>query len=162
MKIKILSIVCAAVLCVSSAACSTGDKEARTEDNGSARSAENTNGGSEVSSEADFDEILKNYVRPTEMFSLDMTKEDPSSEDVTFSYDDDGRLSGCYYKCRGMQIMVTYEYNDDDVRIYTFANEYVVDNVTFKAEKYDKNIGFSECGGYYFKGVTVSEINTAF
>ncbi|MBQ2603627.1 MAG: hypothetical protein VZR27_09015 [Acutalibacteraceae bacterium] len=112
---------------------------------------------SEPNGEQRFSDLSKRFIHPAEKYSFDPETADPSNEQMYFTYDDEGRLFGCCYPIDEIQVIVSYTYKDDIVHIVTFADEYCVDDRRFRF-KNDSSKGFTEFGGYYFKGVTVEKL----
>ena len=97
---------------------------------------------------------LSLYKKPAEVVTLDLSKEDPSNDEMRFVYDDAGRVSQCYYNIEDEEIYVNYKYEDGAVQIYAFIRAVVVADERIEISEYSADQGFTEINGYYFKGVT--------
>ncbi|MBO4870179.1 MAG: hypothetical protein J5585_10765 [Clostridia bacterium] len=115
-------------------------------------SQESVKDSSAVSAENDGDKAVSAYKKPADAVKLDLTKDDPSNDDMRFVYDDDGRVTQCYYKISGEQVYVSYTYKDGSAQIYAFLGEILVADETIDLPAFDAEKGFSEIDGYYFKG----------
>lgn len=95
---------------------------------------------------------LSSFIKPADAVSIDMTKDDPSNDYMVFKYDEDGRVSQCYYKIGESLVYITYKYESNGAQIYAFIDDCVVDDCKINLSSYDANKGFSIIDGYYFKG----------
>lgn len=102
-------------------------------------------------------EVVSAYQSPAKVLDIDLSKDDPSNDDIRFEYDEKDRISKCYYKVNNDEIYQSYTYTDDTVHIYAFNGSVIVDDVTFDYNNYDENLGFSEYNGYYFSNVDVGK-----
>jgi|GEM_PF-3040850 len=90
--------------------------------------------------------------------SIDLEKDDPSNDEIKFTFDEEGRVSACEYKSGDVEYLASYNYRDGNVEVYLFGAEEVVDYRLYKpASGFDKSAGFIEEGGYFFKGYTELE-----
>ena len=97
---------------------------------------------------------LPAVVKPVDAGKVDLTKADPSTDDVKFSFDDEGRVISIDYKKGDLLYVVGYNYKDDGtVEAYLFCDAYTLDFVKYKTSgEFDKKAGFVEYEGYYFNG----------
>lgn len=123
----------------------SGSTQQTTSDNSSSQTSDN------------IDEVISSYQPPAKVFDIDLSKDDPSNDDIRFEYDAKGRISKCYYKINNKDIYQSYTYSDDIVQIYTFCDTFVIDDVSFENVSYNDNTGFSEYNGYYFKNIEIKE-----
>ncbi|MEE0859542.1 MAG: hypothetical protein U0M12_08800 [Acutalibacteraceae bacterium] len=100
-------------------------------------------------------EIVENFKVPAEVVKLNLDEAEPKSDDITFEYDESGRISGCYYSINGKKVYVGYEYKDNSVQVFGFVEgyDYTVASEEFKVKSFNSDTGFCEYNGYYFKGV---------
>ena len=154
MKRAIVFAACTAlVLSFSACASESGGTESSTAEASAASvAAEQPEQTEQTASEPQDDGIV--YQTPADFKSIDLTAEDPSADDLTFAYDDQGRISNIYYVVDGVNIGVSYNYNDDEgtVQILAFSGDTVAADETFTLGEYDPEGGFTEHEGYYFKG----------
>lgn len=95
------------------------------------------------------------YKTPVEMFDLGLNGEDISTDDIEFTYADDGRILNCSYQIENKNIFISYNYNDDmgTVHLLGFMDTIVIVDQTFTYSVYVKDLGFSAHQGYYFRGL---------
>ncbi len=128
--------------------CSDNQKDSTNKNTESEQQTENQ-------SENKNDEIdLSAYKKPADVVSIDLTKDDPSNDEIRFVYDDDGRVTQCYYKIGEQQVYVNYTYKEASAQIYAFMGEVLVADEVIEISEYSAEKGFSSIEGYYFKGVT--------
>ena len=95
------------------------------------------------------------YKKPADVAEIDQTAEDPSNEVLTFSYDKEGRVTGCNYALDGHQIAIVYTYNDEEntVQLTAFSDDLVAALEEYDLPgAFDAALGFTEYDGYYFRG----------
>lgn len=98
------------------------------------------------------------FKTPAEVVEIDFEKDDPTTDEMKFVYDDEGRIIQCYYNLEGHEIFISYTYEDETVQIYAFSDSIVAaDEQISLPGQYDSSIGFSEYQGYYFKGYQFSD-----
>ena len=160
MKKIIVLMICVLALAIVFACCGsrktgttgTSDTAAASEQTGSsdASGASGESGADESAGYAD------GYIPPESAIEIDISEDDPSTDDVTFVYNPDGRVAQCYYKLDGDDVYVNYTYDDENNRAQIFAFKgagMLVDNKTIELPgAYDSDAGFSLIDGYYFKG----------
>lgn len=95
---------------------------------------------------------LSSYVKPAAAVSIDLTKADPSNGKMNFVYDEEGRVSVCYYRLNDKQVSVTYSYDENSAQIYAFMGDVLVADELISLSGFDKDLGFCIIDGYYFKG----------
>ncbi|MBR1738818.1 MAG: hypothetical protein IJ737_00860 [Ruminococcus sp.] len=150
---KITAITAAVILASMLCACgdkssdSTGTKETSAP-SGNTATAEETNENKETPEPDEF-----GYLKPADAFDIDLTADDPSTEDVKFVYDDEGRVVSIAYLVNGKQILVSYNYESaDTVTVIAFADDTVAAMFDLPLPSFDPTAGFTEHEGYYFKG----------
>ena len=62
-------------------------------------------------------------VKPADAGKIDLAKEDPSTADVSFVYDEDGRVTECAYKKGDVSYYIGYTYRDGEVDVNVFATD---------------------------------------
>ena len=92
------------------------------------------------------------YKVPAEVVSINTNAEDPTNEEIRFVYDEEGRISQCYYAIDGEEVYVGYNYQDGAVQIYAFMGEFLVGAEKIELPEYDASVGFTAVNGYYLKG----------
>lgn len=97
---------------------------------------------------------LSAYKKPAEAVSIDLSKDDPSNDDMRFVFDDEGKVSQCYYKVGDQQVYVNYTYKEGIAQIYAFMDDVLVADETIRISEYSAKQGFVSIEGYYFKGVS--------
>ncbi len=127
-----------------------------TPENSSSQHLQNSQNSEDTQSSKPISELVSSYKPPAKSFDIDLSKDDPSNDDIRFEYDDKGRISKCYYEVNDIEVAQAYIYTDDTVQIYAFNGSIVIDDITFDNVSYDENTGFNECDGYYLKNVKVS------
>lgn len=111
--------------------------------------------GTETHSDEATEDPTVVYELPADVSELDLSAEDPTNEVMRFTYDDDGRVSGCMYEVEGHQIAIVYTYNDDadTVQLTAFSDDLVAALEEYDLPgAYDASLGFSVHNGYYFRG----------
>ena len=102
--------------------------------------------------------IISSFKAPGLVVEVDLTKEDPSNDQIKFDYDKQGRVSGCTYKIDGRDTYVGYTYKKNEVDVYAFIGDVSVFHKTYKIVKSDSSLGFTDCEGFYFKNLTVKSL----
>ena len=92
------------------------------------------------------------YVYPADAISPDLSKDDPSDDNIRFIYDDKGRVTTYKFTANEKVFMICYEYKDNTVNVTGFVDDVVGDSRTFQLPEFDASAGFTEYGGYFFKG----------
>lgn len=93
------------------------------------------------------------YETPAQCVLIDMNKDDPSNEQIRFSFDELGRVSQCRYNIDEHEIYLNYTYTSSTVQILAFSDSIVAADETFDLPgDFDPNINFIEYNGYYFRG----------
>lgn len=179
---KIVCLVCSAVLlCLIFSSCGCDSNDVKKANNTKCTSSSNTasqtestqnnkttedsiaqslqsSQNSETSqSSKSVSEVVSAYQSPAKVLDIDLSKDDPSNDDIRFEYDEKDRISKCYYKVNNDEIYQSYTYTDDTVHIYAFNGSVIVDDITFDNVSYDENIGFNKYNGYYLKNIEVSD-----
>ena len=155
---KILSaLLCAALLLSLFCGCSSRDEtlankpEEREGDTSTLATASNTKTGKNDNSEND---VVSSYKKPADTVSIDKTKEDPSNDDIKFTYDEDGRIVSYSYRLDERLVAVSYKYEKSGVEVYAFIGDTLVADELIELSEYDPEKGFETIEGYYFKGYT--------
>ena len=98
------------------------------------------------------------FVRPADAAGkIDLKKEDPSNDKISFTFDEEGRVSECEYKSGEVSYYVGYTYRDGEVDVSAFAtdkdgNAFLMESRTYKVAAFDKAAGFVEKDGFFFNG----------
>ena len=145
MKKTIALILAALVVLAAFSAC--GKKTVTTSPTDSATPADETE---------NFNELLAIYKAPAEVVTLDLTKADPSTDELTFNYNEDGSVKNYWFTVEGKRFLVTYTDKGTYIQIFAFTEGGTViadETVEYKAG-YNANGGFTEQNGYFFKGYT--------
>ena len=103
---------------------------------------------------------LEAYKKPAEMFDLDLDSYDLSTDEIDFTYSEEGRFLNCTYKIDDNDVFVSYSYDDEasTVSVLVFLGTIVVADETFSfTSGYDRSYGFTEYCGYYFRGLEFEE-----
>lgn len=99
------------------------------------------------------DEVdLSAYKKPADVVNIDLSKDDPSNDEMRFVFDDDGKVTQCYYQIGDQQVYVNYTYKDGSAQIYAFMGDILVADELIDISEYSAEKGFAAIEGYYFKG----------
>lgn len=128
-----------------------------TPNNSSSRTLQGSQTSETTQSSKSLSELVSSYKPPAKSFDIDLSKDDPSNDDIRFEYDNKGRISKCYYEVNDIEISQAYIYTDDTVQIYAFNGSTVIDDIIFDNVSYDDDTGFNEYDGYYFKNVKIDD-----
>lgn len=91
------------------------------------------------------------YKKPADAVSIDLTKDDPSNDDIRFVIED-GKVTQCYYNIGEQQVFASYSYKEDGtVEIYAFMGEILVADDIVEIPNEISEESFMEIDGYYFK-----------
>lgn len=146
---KIIYLI-ALILMLALVACGcSGNKDSNRNDaanSGQETANRSENNGNEVD--------ISVYKKPADTVSVDLTKDDPSNDEMRFVFDDNGKVTQCYYNIGDQQVYVNYTYKDGAVQIYAFMGEVVAADELIEISEYDAEKGFTVIDGYYFKGVS--------
>ena len=55
------------------------------------------------------------YRPPAELISIDLDADDPSTNRIVFVFDEDGRVSQCYYKIGENDVFLSYTYDGSSI-----------------------------------------------
>ncbi len=100
------------------------------------------------------DEVdLTSYKKPGDVIDIDMSKSDPSTENIHFAFND-GMVSSYEYKFGDKTVSVTYTYSDGAAEVFAFMDGVLVADDTVELSAYDSQKGFTVVDGYFFKGFT--------
>lgn len=95
---------------------------------------------------------------------IDLKRDDPSTDDVKFTFDDEGKLIFVEYKSGNIDYIASYNYRDGNVEVYLYGGDQVVDFLLYEpSSEFDASLGMFEQDGYFFKGfksLTAKEIIT--
>lgn len=156
-KINISIFVIA--FCLVALLCGCGTTTEKTDDTNNNSQSENTQQttDSNLSSQSSeqINDLLSSFQPPAEVFEIDLSNADPSNDDISFEYDEQGRISKCYYQANNIDVYQSYIYENNSVQIFSFNDSIVIGDVFFENVEYDENAGFSECDGYYLKNIVV-------
>ena len=99
---------------------------------------------------------LPEFKKPAEVVEIDMTKDDPSTDEIKFYYNDDGSVLNCIYSADVVEFNVCFNYADDVITVYAFTEDGTIvaaDEIAVTSQ-YSADVGFAEINGYYIKGYT--------
>ena len=68
-------------------------------------------------SAAELQDAKDKYVPPAQAIAIDTSLDDPSNDDIQFTYDDRARILSCTYKANGKPYDQRYTYNDKERRV---------------------------------------------
>lgn len=156
-KINISIVVIA--FCLVALLCGCGTTTEKTDDTNNNSQSENiqqtTDDNSSSQASSDINDLTSSYQPPADIIDIDLDSEDPSNDDIRFEYDEQGRISKCYYQANNIDVYQSYIYENNSVQIFSFNDSIVIGDVFFENVEYDENAGFSECDGYYLKNIVV-------
>lgn len=158
---KFLVIALVSVLLLSLSACNTEKEENTPADTIVKEIVTNADSDSEAEDDGDIVDIeidengddsgyMPEFVPPAETGETDLLP----NENVELVYDDNGRISVCYYEIDGDEVYQSYLYSDSTVGIYTFYGDVVIDIAEFSYAADDADAEIFVKDGYYFKGIT--------
>ena len=113
-----------------------------------------TNNSSATASSFDTESFDENAFKPPGVLvKINLDTDDHSDSDILFYYDDDGRVSQCYYVIGADNIFLNYSYDGRSIQIFGFnVDGIVVAEASFEAKTdYDPSVGFVEPDGYFIK-----------
>ena len=103
---KIFLLASIIILCLSVSACSSGSSfRSGTSLNDSTEQSDN--GSKSLSVE----KMIENFEPPANIVSADMTAEDPSNDEIVFTFQEDGKIQNCVYRMNGEK--GEWEYGQD-------------------------------------------------
>lgn len=100
--------------------------------------------------------VMDLYRKPADVVRIDLAKDDPSTDEMQFSFDEQGRVTECRYAIDGEPVVVTVDYEDGLAQIYAFMGSIVVADDQVALSAFDAAKGFAAIDGYYFKGYTAA------
>ena len=124
---------------------------------GSAAESAEDHSDSTASKEVDdlLSAVMEAYKPPAEVVKIDLNAKDPSTDEMRFTYDEDGRVTQCSYSIDGTTVNVSYSYKINSVQIYAFMSDFIVGDQKIQLRgEYDPSVGFTEVDGFYLKGYT--------
>lgn len=95
------------------------------------------------------------YQRPVDKEALDLGgREDISTENIRFTYDELGRIATCQYLSDGDEVSIEYSYlKDGGISMFGFyRGSMIIDTIYFPTSGFDPALGFTSYDGYYFYG----------
>lgn len=95
------------------------------------------------------------YQKPVDKEALDLdTDEDISTEDLSFTYDELGRIATCTYLLDGKEMQLEYGYGEDGgISLFgLYDGAMIVDTVYYPTRGFDPALGYTAYDGYYFYG----------
>ncbi|MBR5922365.1 MAG: hypothetical protein IKZ59_01085 [Clostridia bacterium] len=165
MKKAIIALLC--VLIVAFALCGCKEKDGTlankpVEDKSSdiSEGSENGNGATDETLVPNDENLpksddvdLSSYKRPAEVLDLDLSKSDPSTDNVRFTFED-GKVKSYEYKLGDKEVTVTYTYSQGAAEVFAFMGDVLVADDTVELSDYNAETGFAVIDGYFFKGFT--------
>ena len=95
---------------------------------------------------------------------IDLKRDDPSTDDIKFTFDEEGKLILIEYKSGDNDYVASYNYRDGNVEVYLYGGDQVLDFLYYEpSSEFDASLGMFEQDGYFFKGfksLTAKEIVT--
>ena len=124
------------------------------DNSGAPSSVANENGSGSIA------DVVAAFIPPARVTAIDFTANDPSNDDISFTFDAAGRITNVFYSANGHDVILGYVYEgdalDDDVSVWIigFIDDIVVADERLKAANsiFDESIGFAEHRGYFIKG----------
>jgi len=122
----------------------------------SGTTSSNENGNESIS----ITDIVAAFKPPASVTGIDFNADDPTNDDIRFTFDAAGRIDYAYYSLNGFDVVLGYVYEsealDDDVSLWIigFIDGVVVADERLQATNstFDDSIGFLEHKGYFIKG----------
>lgn len=94
-------------------------------------------------------EVDLSFKAPAEIYP------DPEDANLSFTFDDSGRVTSCTYSYNGERIVSSYSYKDNQLNIYSFKGDMLVDDKSIVLNgEFDANVGYTNFDGFYVKGYT--------
>ena len=100
-----------------------------------------------------YDDDFSSYKKPAEVMDIDMSKSDPSTENIRFAFKD-GKVSSYEYKFGDETMVISYTYSDGAAEVFAFKEGVLVADDVVELSDYDPKKGFTVIDGYFFKGFT--------
>lgn len=161
MKRKFAFLIAACIACASLSACSSSGKSSNSGSADNNTAVTESQGDDNNADDAAFEEMLDKYEPPGKIVEIDMDAEDPSNDDIKFTFDGEGKIQNYTYTVNGLKVLMTYDYDypeEGKLWVLAFSEDgTVIDEKTFVYSKSDDAKGFSEHEGYYFKDIQVFE-----
>ncbi len=134
--------------------CGCGKTDGAEKTTAASDTTEAASGAEESGTEAfDFDVLAAAYQTPEAFTKIDMKADDPSTDKISFSLDDAGRVEQCTYKIDGRDVLVVYRYDESELLIIAMVDSWVVDEKHIELPgAFDPALGFKAVQGYYIKG----------
>lgn len=100
-------------------------------------------------------DVISSYQPPAEVFNIDLSEDDPSNDNISFTYDSDGRITNCKYTIDNIEYNQRYTYDDSQnkVTITTYSNSTIVNEKVIDLSKYNSNELFYIVDGYYINKI---------
>lgn len=120
-----------------------------------------TTANSYFETSSDNNDVTSSYQPPAKVINIDLSKYDPSNDNITFSYDSDGRITNCKYKIDNIEYnqVYTYDNSQNKVTITTYSNSTIVNEKVIDLSKYNSNELFEIVDGYYVNKIDNAENN---
>ncbi len=154
-KLSLLFAVITCCLIFMLCGCNTEKTTITNNSSQSENSQQITNDSSSSQTSKQINDLVSSFKPPAEVFDIDVSKDDPSNDDIRFEYDDKGRISKCYYKVNDIDVYQGYIYKDNTIQIFSYNGSIVIGDMFFENAVYDENKGFSEHNGYYLKNIQI-------
>ena len=93
------------------------------------------------------------YKAPAEFIEIDKSLEDPSNDDILFTYNSLGQVETCVYNYNDQTITLVYSYSETEATIYGFIDSTLICDIRVElTTTFDPNGAFTAKNGVYLKG----------
>ena len=122
-----------------------------------------TDPGEAASETINIVDIIAAFLPPARVTGIDFNADDPSNDDISFIFDEEGRVKHVFYFANGHDIGLSYVYDSEaldyeNLWILGFIDSIVVADERIKTinSTFDASIGFVDYKGYFIKGFIFS------
>ena len=104
-------------------------------------------------SAAELEEAKKQFVPPAEAFEIDTSLDDPSNEQIIFTFDGESRIASCAYEVNGKAYEVNYGYDDlsEILTLETTFKKHVIKTEKIEYSRITEPDVFRPVDGYYVR-----------
>ena len=99
-------------------------------------------------SEAELQEAREQFLPPAQAVKLDLSQDDPSNDDIKFTYDSHGRIANCTYKANNKAYRLDYNYHKSDVDITVSYKKHDILTKKIEYKKIGESNKFIDVDGY--------------
>lgn len=157
-KIGLIFVILTLCFIFTSCGCDKGktsivNNSSQTNNTQSDSSKQTTNDISSPHTSDNVDEIISFYKPPAEVFDIDLSKDDPSNDDIVFSFDNYDKIRSCTFTINGFEYIQIYTYDDSaqTVTINAYSNGIVVDEKELDYNEIADSSYVENLDGYYIK-----------